>query len=84
MAVTPDQLWTPGQVGVDALEGTVIKGNDICIDGFDEPEPLQLSKFLGIRLSQVVGLCPVVGPDRYTRYCADKGIPARDLTSWDA
>jgi len=22
--------------------------------------------------------------DRYTRYCADNGIPARDLTSWDA
>lgn len=22
--------------------------------------------------------------DRYTRYCADNGIPARDLTRWDA
>jgi 2,4'-dihydroxyacetophenone dioxygenase len=22
--------------------------------------------------------------ERYTRYCGDNGIPARDLTSWDA
>jgi len=22
--------------------------------------------------------------DRYTHYCADNGIPARDLTRWDA
>ena len=62
LAVAADQLRTPRDVGVDALEAAVVERHDVVLDGLDQPESLQLGELLGILCGQVMRLRPVVGP----------------------
>src|ERR1039458_9136273 len=60
LRVTPDQLRTAGDFGIEALSLAVVDRQHVVADCLDEKQALQLAQLLGHLLREVVGLRPVV------------------------
>ena len=53
-------MWSTGHVRVEPLDPPVVQRNNVVLDRFDQKQPLQFLKLLGVFFRDVSGLGPVI------------------------